>query len=129
MIALFLIVFHIYFFSKMLSLLDFTFLSFRPGTSLGRRNSFESQLLTGMFYHCLSRQTGAYMPSAGSVDHSLQPSDGGPPVHRGAVSINQLLNLLLLQSRQQLKSECFDINILVKQYLYKSFLKDTELFT
>ena len=36
----------------MLSLLDFTFLSFRPGTSVGRSNSFESQLLTGMFYHC-----------------------------------------------------------------------------
>ena len=49
------------FFSKMLSLLDFTFLSFRPGASLGRGNSFEYQLLTGMFYHCLSRQTGAYL--------------------------------------------------------------------
>ena len=47
-------------FSKILSLLDFTFLSFRPGTSLGKGNSFESQLLTGMFYHCLLRQTGAY---------------------------------------------------------------------
>ena len=44
----------------MLSLLDFTFLSFRPGASLVRGNSFESQLLTGMFYHGLSRQTGAY---------------------------------------------------------------------
>ena len=48
------------FFSKMLSLLDFTFLSFRPGASLGRGNSFESQLLTGMLYHCRTRQTGAY---------------------------------------------------------------------
>ena len=47
-------------FSKILSLLDFTFLSFRPGTCLGRGNFFESQLLTGMFYHCLSRQMGAY---------------------------------------------------------------------
>ena len=42
--------------SKMLYLLDFTFLFFRPETSLGRSNSFECQLLTGMFYHCLSRQ-------------------------------------------------------------------------
>ena len=48
------------FFSKILSLLDFIFLSFRPGTSLGRSNSFESQLLTGMLYHCFLRQTGAY---------------------------------------------------------------------
>ena len=47
-------------FSKILSLIDFTFLSFRPGTSLGKGNSSESQLLTGMFYHCLLRQTGAY---------------------------------------------------------------------
>ena len=44
----------------MLSLLDFTLLSFRHGTFLGRGNSFESQLLTGMFYHGLSRKTGAY---------------------------------------------------------------------
>ena len=44
----------------MLSLLDFTFLSFCPGASLGRGNSFESKLLSGMFYHCLSRQTGDY---------------------------------------------------------------------
>ena len=28
----------------MLSLYDFTFLSFRPGTSLGRGNSFESKI-------------------------------------------------------------------------------------
>ena len=47
-------------FSKILSLIDFTFPSFCPGTSLGKGNSFESQLLTGMFYHCLSRQMCAY---------------------------------------------------------------------
>ena len=51
--------FHIFFFSKMLSPLDFTFSSFCPGASLGRGNSFGSQLLTGMLYHYLSRQTGA----------------------------------------------------------------------
>ena len=44
------------FFSKTLSLLDFTFLSFRPRAYLGRGNSFESQPLTVMLYHCLSRR-------------------------------------------------------------------------
>jgi len=39
------IVFSYLFFSKRLSLLDFIFLSFCPGTSLGRSYSFESQLL------------------------------------------------------------------------------------